>query len=391
MKFFIQQVHQEQFEIDIPQDTTLEQLRKLLVSQYSYPDQQMKFINNGNILKDPNGLMNVKEFGRIIVYIKNKDSKKSHKRSKKIHSEENAKEQEKNAEFEEKSEKESGQQKIIPENAIEEQNNPNGISTNVTNNTNSNNNENSVENSIENNKENNNDENSSGINNNTNNNINEVNNKNDDEKATNESSSNQSKSNESNSNENKSNGFNYNEGRGSYHDSFELANMAGIPGAEPLFIHLDKRNNWNFRNEIPKEQIDLYLSDCFKKIHLKQLYDEKCNFYANLNETRRIADMIDHNPGLNLVIYQFTKENFSLAIQRKTIDLESAMELAGFVFSSPISIADDYDAMYSEMPNIYTEIVQKLMKKYEKSQRETVKAFVEANYDEQEAEKLLQN
>ena len=151
MKFFIQQVHQEQFEIDIPQDTTLEQLRKLLVSQYSYPDQQMKFINNGNILKDPNGLMNVKEFGRIIVYIKNKDSKKSHKRSKKIHSEENAKEQEKNAEFEEKSEKESGQQKIIPENAIEEQNNPNGISTNVTNNTNSNNNENSVENSIENN------------------------------------------------------------------------------------------------------------------------------------------------------------------------------------------------------------------------------------------------
>lgn len=329
MKFIIQQVHSEQIEIDIPQDTTLAQLRELLISQYSYPDQQMKFINNGIILKDPGALMNVKELGRIIVFIKNKDSKKSHKRSQKAKKEENnSPVQEKDSNIEAKPETEIVQQEPKPENTNKDQIN----------------------------------ENSNPV----------IESKAPDAVAT-------VKSNESNEN--------------TLPEPLELTNISSIPDSDPLFYPYPK-NNYNDPQslaDIPKEQLDAYLADCFKKIHLKQLYDEKCNFYANLNETKRIADMIEHNPGLILVVSQFTKNNFTVAMQRNTIDFDFAMDLAGFVSTSPIQIADDYDAIYSEMPTIYTQIIKKLRKKYNKTQIETVKAFVDSQYDIEKAEKLLQS
>lgn len=333
MKFIIQQVHQEQIEIDIPQDTTLKQLRKLLVSQYSFPDQQMKFINNGIILKDPGALKNVEELGRIIVFIKNKDSKKSHKQSNAEQpKEDNKADQEKNPKIEEKPEKkeeEKEKPKPTPEDTNKEQDNP-------------------IPKDIE-------------------------------PKPTGTfDTSNKSISENANI---------------QYNEPFELAQIPNLVDPESLYFNFGKRryNDSQSIPDIPKERLDSYISDCFKKIHLKQLYDEKCNFYANLNETKRIADMIENNPGLILVVSQFTNENFSVAMRRNTIDFGFAMDIAGFISSTPIDIADDYEAAFMEMPTIYVQTVKKLMRKYNKSQRETVKAFVDSSYNEDEAEKLLQS
>ena len=321
MKFFIQQVYQEQIEIDIPRDTTLAQLRELLVSQYSYPDHQMKFINNGNILKDPGALHNVKELGRIIVHIKKKDSKKIHKKSK------NKPKEEKNLNIENKSKNDIEPLQSRQDNANTEQENDIKLelSTNV------------------------------------------------DSK-----SSNDTKNNYNNSNENNI----------QYQDSFKFDNIPIIPFYR--YLPLMKKKHSQSLLDMSKEQIDSYLSDCFKKIHLKQLYDEKCNFYANLSETKRIADTIEHNPGLILVVSQFTKENFIVAKQRNTINFDFAIELAGFVSSYPIGLADDYESLYEEMPTIHKQSVKRLMKKCVKTKREAVKALIDSDFEEKEAEKILQ-
>lgn len=330
MRFFIQQVHKEQIEIDIPQTTTLDQLRELLISQYSYPDQQMVFINNGNILKEANALMKLNANSRILVYIKNKDSKKSRKRSKKIKKEENKKAQGEHQS--EKEEKKEEPENKAPEEKIEQD-------------------QNLVE----------------------------------QRQDLDKSPELEQKPSDNNSNDNN----NANSAENQYQEPLVLSSVPSIPvDSEPLYYENGFPDADDF-SDIPKEQLDFYLSECFKKIHLKQLYDEKCNFYANLSETMRISGMIDHNPGLLLIVSQFTKENFSIASMRNTIDLDFAMELAGFVSSSPISLADEYEAMYDEMPNVHTEAVQRLIKKYKKTRRETVKAFVDSNYNEEDAEKLL--
>ena len=296
MKIYVQQVRQDPIEIDISPDSSLDDLRELLIAQYSYPrDKKITFLFNGAFLADDTLLSKLEENSRIIAYIKNNN---------------------KNTKEEKKSE--NNNSKTESETAHSEEPKP----------------KENTENS---------------------------------ENAENKTKSQYAK-------------------RKNIVTDFPLVLDNEITFFNILNAIREREEDTEFESN---DQIEKYIKDVFEKIHVQQLYDDDNKFYNQLNETQRISDMIDHNPGLILVFTRLFLQNYVVAHDSGTVNIDNAMEFAGFTSSTPTTFTEEYQAKFESLPKYLQETVRRLERSINKHRNEVVDAFFEAKFDEKVAEQIL--
>lgn len=343
----MQQVDQEQIELDIPQETTLEELRELLISQYSYPPGHMIFLFNGEILKDADSLSHLNENSLITVYIKNKP-KKCHKKSRKSKDNPTPESAQQNEEEAIKSPNEDlNEEKNDPKETNEEQ-------------------ASQAENLQ----------------------IEEKSNDNPIEDQTNNSTNDQiPKQNETNENNEKKE----EKGIKKRRKNFKIENDDD-PSTGLLNFPFEEDPNLDDDSFLLDEQELLAnLAETFKKIHLKEMYDSNLHFYRQLNETKRIADIIEHNPALKFVIEQNICQNYTVATEYQTVDANDVLQLAGFNPIQPTELEDPERILLFGLTSSDREQIRYLFKRFGQPLKIIIEKYFEANQDLEMVEALLKS